>query len=104
MSSTPFTSLGSLRLNNLAAATSPTISSPSSSSVQKYCPTRSLTGVCVSLFSVSHLLHCRYASTCQTVGMNLGYFTSFTVFLALNDPDFCNKYLRHPHSASKQVT
>lgn len=26
--------------------------------------------------------------------MNLGYFTSFTVFLALNDVDFCNKYLR----------
>ena len=37
---------------------------------------------------------CRYASTCQTVGMNIGYFTSFTVFLALNDVDFCNKYLR----------
>lgn len=37
---------------------------------------------------------CSYASTCQTVGMNLGYFTSFTVFLALNDPDFCNKHLR----------
>ena len=36
----------------------------------------------------------RYASTCQTVGMNTGYFTSFTVFLALNDAPFCNKYLR----------
>jgi len=35
-----------------------------------------------------------YASTCQTVGMNIGYFTSFTVFLALNDPSFCNSYLR----------
>jgi len=35
-----------------------------------------------------------YASTCQTVGMNIGYFTSFTVFLALNDPSFCNAYLR----------
>ena len=40
---------------------------------------------------------CRYASTCQTVGMNLGYFASFTVFLALNDAGFCNRYLRsHP--------
>ncbi|GAB4813183.1 hypothetical protein N2152v2_000229 [Parachlorella kessleri] len=40
-----------------------------------------------------------YASTCQTVGMNTGYFTSFTIFLALSDPDFCNKYLRSgvPH-------
>ena len=36
----------------------------------------------------------RYASTCQTVGMNLGYFASFTVFLALNDTGFCNRYLR----------
>lgn len=35
-----------------------------------------------------------YAATCQTVGMNIGYFTSFTVFLALNDPTFCNAYLR----------
>ena len=40
-------------------------------------------------------LHCnRYASTCQTVGMNIGYFASFTVFLALNDADFSNAYLR----------
>ncbi|KAK9827835.1 hypothetical protein WJX74_004620 [Apatococcus lobatus] len=38
--------------------------------------------------------HIGYASTCQTVGMNIGYFTSFTVFLALNDVDFSNKYLR----------
>ena len=26
--------------------------------------------------------------------MNIGYFASFTVFLALNDADFCNAYLR----------
>lgn len=36
----------------------------------------------------------RFAATCQTVGMNIGYFASFTVFLALNDASFCNKYLR----------
>ena len=30
---------------------------------------------------------------CQTVGMNLGYFASFTVFLALSDAGFCNRYL-----------
>lgn len=35
----------------------------------------------------------RYASTCQTVGMNAGYFASFTVFLALNDPSFCARWL-----------
>lgn len=35
-----------------------------------------------------------FASTAQTVGMNCGYFLSFTVFLALSSPDFANKYLR----------
>jgi hypothetical protein len=47
---------------------------------------------------------CRYASTCQTVGMNIGYFSSFTVFLALNDADFCNKYLRGSPSADGHLT
>ncbi|ANB13530.1 hypothetical protein AWJ20_1826 [Sugiyamaella lignohabitans] len=35
-----------------------------------------------------------YASTAQTIGLNTGYFTSFTVFLAFNSPDFANKYFR----------
>ncbi len=26
--------------------------------------------------------------------MNIGYFTSFTVFLALNNAEFCNAHLR----------
>ena len=43
-----------------------------------------------------------YASTCQTVGMNLGYFTSFTVFLALNDASFSNKWLRRGHPPQEQ--
>lgn len=34
------------------------------------------------------------ASSCQTVGLNTGYFLSFTVFLAFNSAPFCNKYLR----------
>jgi PAT family acetyl-CoA transporter-like MFS transporter 1 len=34
-----------------------------------------------------------YAATCQTVGMNLGYFASFTVFLALNDGALCARLL-----------
>lgn len=34
-----------------------------------------------------------YASTAQTVGLNSGYFLSFTVFLALNSSEFCTKYL-----------
>lgn len=33
-----------------------------------------------------------YAATCQTIGMNIGYFSSFTIFLALNDAQFCSKY------------
>lgn len=35
-----------------------------------------------------------FASTAQTIGMNCGYFLSFTVFLALSSPEFANKYLR----------
>jgi preprotein translocase subunit Sss1 len=35
-----------------------------------------------------------YASTAQTIGLNSGYFLSFTIFLAFNSPEFCNKYIR----------
>ncbi|GAB1519239.1 hypothetical protein RhiTH_002305 [Rhizoctonia solani] len=35
-----------------------------------------------------------YASTAQTIGLNTGYFLSFTVFLAFNSADFANKYFR----------
>ncbi|KAI0475897.1 MFS general substrate transporter [Xylariaceae sp. FL0804] len=35
-----------------------------------------------------------YASTAQTVGLTAGQFLSYTVFLALNSPDFANKYFR----------
>ncbi|KAJ2646460.1 hypothetical protein IWW40_005412 [Coemansia sp. RSA 1250] len=34
-----------------------------------------------------------YASACQTVGINCGFFLSFTVFLALNSVEFSNKYI-----------
>ncbi|KAI9257930.1 acetyl-coenzyme A transporter 1-domain-containing protein [Phascolomyces articulosus] len=34
-----------------------------------------------------------YASTAQTIGLNTGYFMSFTVFLALSSPEFSNKYI-----------
>ncbi|ORZ36113.1 MFS general substrate transporter [Catenaria anguillulae PL171] len=36
----------------------------------------------------------QFASTCQTVGINIGYFMSFTIFLAFNSAEFCNKYIR----------
>ncbi|SCU81358.1 LAFA_0C04302g1_1 [Lachancea sp. 'fantastica'] len=35
-----------------------------------------------------------YASTAQTVGLNTGYFLSFTIFLAFNSAEFMNKYVR----------
>ncbi|KAF8491293.1 acetyl-coenzyme A transporter 1-domain-containing protein [Gautieria morchelliformis] len=33
-----------------------------------------------------------YASTCQTFGLNTGFFASFTVFLALNSEDFAQRW------------
>lgn len=36
-----------------------------------------------------------YASTAQTVGLNTGYFLSFTIFLTFNSSDFMNRYLRN---------
>ncbi|CAK9441216.1 uncharacterized protein LODBEIA_P50850 [Lodderomyces beijingensis] len=39
-----------------------------------------------------------FASTAQTIGMNCGYFLSFTIFLALSSPEFANKYLRDTKS------
>jgi len=38
--------------------------------------------------------HVEYAATCQTLGMNVGYFTSFTLFLALENAAFCDARLR----------
>lgn len=35
-----------------------------------------------------------YASTCQSLGLSLGYFSTFTIFLAFNSAEFCNKFLR----------
>lgn len=35
-----------------------------------------------------------FASTAQTIGLNTGYFVSFTIFLAFNSKDFMNKYFR----------
>jgi MFS transporter, PAT family, solute carrier family 33 (acetyl-CoA transportor), member 1 len=54
-------------------------------------------GWALTLLSRRHVGH---AATCQTVGMNVGYFASFTVFLALNDAAFCNRYLRSAAAAS----
>ncbi|ODV86191.1 hypothetical protein CANARDRAFT_27451 [[Candida] arabinofermentans NRRL YB-2248] len=45
-----------------------------------------------------------YASTAQTIGLNTGYFLSFTVFLAFNSPDFANSYLRSIPSEDGLIT
>jgi hypothetical protein len=44
--------------------------------------------------------HIEYASTCQTLGMNTGYFMSFTIFLALSSTEFCNQYIRSSKAAA----
>lgn len=35
-----------------------------------------------------------HASTCNTVGQTAGFFLGYVLFLALESPYFCNKYLR----------
>ncbi|MCJ1468937.1 hypothetical protein MMC07_007567 [Pseudocyphellaria aurata] len=48
-------------------------------------------GWAITLISPQNL---SYASTAQTVGLTAGHFLSFTVFLALNSPDFANRWFR----------
>lgn len=35
-----------------------------------------------------------YASTCQSLGITIGYFATFTIFLALSNASFCDTYAR----------
>lgn len=44
-----------------------------------------------------------YASTCNTVGQTAGYFLGNVVFLALESPEFCNKFLRSVPSDGEGV-
>eukprot|EP00808_Paulinella_micropora_P011686 g28351.t1 len=39
-----------------------------------------------------------YASTCNTMGQNAGFFLSYVVFLVLHSPSFCNSWLRRPET------
>lgn len=48
-------------------------------------------GWALTLLSEENLV---YASTAQSIGLNTGYFLSFTVFLAFNSSEFTNKYFR----------
>ncbi|KAK5583252.1 hypothetical protein RB653_004843 [Dictyostelium firmibasis] len=45
-----------------------------------------------------------YASTCQTIGLNTGYFLSYTIFLTLSSPTFANRYLRSIPSDQGMIT
>ncbi|XP_073970578.1 acetyl-coenzyme A transporter 1 isoform X2 [Rhodnius prolixus] len=45
-----------------------------------------------------------YASTCNSVGQTAGYFLGYVVFIALESPDFCNKYLRTEPQPDGMVT
>ncbi|KAF2069106.1 hypothetical protein CYY_009578 [Polysphondylium violaceum] len=45
-----------------------------------------------------------YASICQTIGLNTGYFLSYTIFLALNSPSFANRYFRSTPSEEGMIT
>lgn len=39
-----------------------------------------------------------YASTCQSVGVNIGLFISFTIFLAFSSAPFCKQFLKLPEA------
>ncbi|XP_063297091.1 acetyl-coenzyme A transporter 1 [Pelobates fuscus] len=45
-----------------------------------------------------------YASTCNSVGQTAGYFMGNVLFLALESPNFCNKYLRFTPQPKGLVT
>lgn len=36
----------------------------------------------------------QYASTCQSLGLSLGFFSTFTIFLAFSNAAFCDGYIR----------
>lgn len=45
-----------------------------------------------------------HASTCNTVGQTAGFFLGYVLFLALESPYFCNKYLRTVPEETGAVT
>ncbi|KZF20429.1 acetyl-CoA transporter [Xylona heveae TC161] len=58
-------------------------------------------GWAITLLSSQNL---SYASTAQTVGLTGGQFLSYTVFLALNAPDFANRWFRQVPSPEGVIT
>jgi PAT family acetyl-CoA transporter-like MFS transporter 1 len=45
-----------------------------------------------------------YASICQSLGLSLGYFSSYTVFLALNSDEFCVRWLQQTSAVIRLYT
>ncbi|GAB1603762.1 acetyl-coenzyme A transporter 1-like [Argonauta hians] len=45
-----------------------------------------------------------WASTCNSVGQTAGYFIGNVIFLALESPSFCNKYIYSEHSSTGIIT
>lgn len=45
-----------------------------------------------------------YASTCNSVGQNAGYFIGYVLFMALESAEFCNGYLRSVPSEEGMLT
>eukprot|EP01138_Halocafeteria_seosinensis_P013164 gb/GECG01013445.1/.p1 GENE.gb/GECG01013445.1/~~gb/GECG01013445.1/.p1 ORF type:complete len:721 (+),score=51.77 gb/GECG01013445.1/:1-2163(+) len=43
-----------------------------------------------------------YASTCNSVGQQIGFLTSYALFMAFNSPDFCNRWLRTEETKSNE--
>lgn len=41
---------------------------------------------------------------CNSVGQNAGFFLGYVVFIALESPEFCNKYLRSEPAQDGLVT
>ena len=52
-------------------------------------------GWSVALFASSNL---QWASTCQTLGQDIGYFLGSTVLMTLESSNFTNRYIREPLS------
>lgn len=45
-----------------------------------------------------------YASTCNSVGQTIGAFLGYVVFITLESPTFCNKWLRFTESTEGLIT
>jgi hypothetical protein len=60
--------------------------------------------IAVDGWAVEMLKNQNFASTSQSIGLNIGYFLSYTIFLGLNSAEFCNKWLRSETSPDAMVS